>query len=53
MEKAATSTEVQAEEVKTLRKDWATWRNALIVNSCVSLASFGEVTDRLIGVTLR
>ncbi len=35
-EKAATSStssQVQTEEVKTLRKDWSSWRNALVVNS--------------------
>lgn len=33
VEKAATSSEIQTEEVKTLRKDWSNWRNAVVVTS--------------------
>ncbi len=36
VEKAETSGAVQSEEVKTLKKDWANWQNAVVVNSWVS-----------------
>ena len=41
VERSETSREVQAQEVKMLKKDWLNWRNAVVVNSLVPISHKG------------